>query len=95
MFVQVSSPGACFISKIQQFELPSFHSAWHQNKNAVSPFLIFSSLTISGIKRCVYVHECYRKSELQMFLLITGGHIGGPKLSTNMASPYNADYKGA
>ena len=26
----------CFISKIQQFELPSFHSAWHQNRNAVS-----------------------------------------------------------
>ena len=35
-FVQVSSPEACFISKIQQFELPSFHSAWHQNRNAVS-----------------------------------------------------------
>ena len=29
----------------------------------------------------------YRKSELQMFLLISGGHIGGPKRSTNMASP--------
>ena len=27
IFVQVSSPEACFISKIQQFELPSFHSA--------------------------------------------------------------------
>ena len=32
----------------------------------------------------------YRKSELQMFLLISGGHIGGPKGSTNMASPYKA-----
>ena len=32
--------------------------------------------------------ELYRKSELQMFLLISGGHFGGPKLSTNMASPY-------
>ena len=32
----------------------------------------------------------YRKSELQMFLLISGGHIGGPKRSTNMASPYKA-----
>ena len=30
------------------------------------------------------------KSELQMFLLISGGHIGGPKLCTNMASPYKA-----
>ena len=29
----------------------------------------------------------YRKSEFQMFLLISGGHIGGPKRSTNM-SPY-------
>ena len=25
-----------------------------------------------------------------MFLLISGGHLGGPKLSTNMASPYKA-----
>ena len=32
----------------------------------------------------------YRKSELQMFLLISGGHIGGLKRSTNMASPYKA-----
>ena len=30
----------------------------------------------------------YRKSELQMFLLISGGHIGAPKRCTNMASPY-------
>ena len=29
-----------------------------------------------------------RKSELQMFLLISGGHIGGQFLSTNMALPY-------
>ena len=32
----------------------------------------------------------YRKSDLQMFLLISGGHIGGPKRYTNMASPYKA-----
>ena len=32
----------------------------------------------------------YRKSELQMFLLISGGHIGTPKRYTNMASPYKA-----
>ena len=36
IFVQVCIPVASFISKIQQFELPSFHSAWHQNRNAVS-----------------------------------------------------------
>ena len=36
----------------------------------------------------------YRKSELQMFLLISGGHTGGgPKLYTNMAS--TKLYKGA
>ena len=35
----------------------------------------------------------YRKSELQIFLLISGGHIGGPKLSTNTASPYAKLYK--
>ena len=27
---------------------------------------------------------------LQMFLLISGGHIGAPKRYTNMASPHNA-----
>ena len=32
----------------------------------------------------------YRKSELQMYLLISGGHIGGQFLSTSMASPYQA-----
>ena len=32
----------------------------------------------------------YRKSELQMFMLISGGHIGAPKLYTNMASPDKA-----
>ena len=36
-----------------------------------------------------------RKSELQMFSLISGGHIGAPKpywpyWCTNMASPYKA-----
>ena len=33
-----------------------------------------------------------RKSELQimMFLLISGGHIGGPKRYINMASPHKA-----
>ena len=30
----------------------------------------------------------YRKSELQMFLLISGSHIGAPKRCTNMAFPY-------
>ena len=32
----------------------------------------------------------YRKSELQTFLMISGGHIGVPKLYTNMVSPYKA-----
>ena len=32
----------------------------------------------------------YRQSQLQMFLLISGGHIGGPKRCTNMASQYKA-----
>ena len=31
-----------------------------------------------------------RKSELQMFFMIFGGHIGAPKRCTNMASPYKA-----
>ena len=29
-----------------------------------------------------------RKSELQMILLISGGHIGAPKRYTNMAAPF-------
>ena len=37
----------------------------------------------------------YRKSELQMFLLISGGHIGAPKLYTNMGSGHTKLYKGA
>ena len=32
----------------------------------------------------------YRTSELQMFLSISGGHIGAPKRCTNIASPYKA-----
>ena len=32
----------------------------------------------------------YRKRELQMFLLISGGHISAPKLYTDMAFPYKA-----
>ena len=41
----------------------------------------------SRVKRKTF----YRKSELQIFLLISGGHIGGQFLSTNnMASPYKA-----
>ena len=59
IFVQVSNPVACFISKILQFELPSFHR--RQDRNAVSLkkkslLLIFSSITISSIRRYVYVH---------------------------------------
>ena len=39
----------------------------------------------------------YRKSELQMFLLISGGHIGAPKLYTKTVHQYDAStlYKGA
>ena len=46
---------------VQQFELPNFHSAWHQNRNAVSLkkeplLLIFSSITILSMRRHVYTH---------------------------------------
>ena len=36
----------------------------------------------------VKIKSFYRKSELQMFLLISGGHMGAPK-RYNMASPYS------
>ena len=34
--------------------------------------------------------SCYRKSELQMFLRISGSRIGAPTQYINMASPYKA-----
>ena len=39
----------------------------------------------------------YRKSELQMFLLISRGHISAPKWYTDMVTPYKKKklYKGA
>ena len=40
----------------------------------------------SRVKR----NSFYRKSELRMFLLISGSHIGAPKRYINMASPYKA-----
>ena len=62
--------------------------------------LIFNSITILSITGLMFMRTYasswvkrkgfYRKSELQMFLLISGGHIGGPKRSTNMVSPYKA-----
>ena len=59
---------------MQQFELPSFQSAWHQSKNVVSLkkkslLLIFSSITISGIRRYVYAHVWYFSCEKKELLL--------------------------
>ena len=60
--------------------------------------LIFSSLTIMKVMKGVFMRSYasfrverksfYRKSELKMFLLISGGNICVPKLYKNMASPY-------
>ena len=63
IFAQVSIPVARFISKKQQFELPNFHSAWQQNRNAVSLkkkslLFLFSGITISSIRRYVYTPVC-------------------------------------
>ena len=69
-----------------------------------SLLLIFGSITISSIRRYVYAHVCYssrvkrkslyRKSELHMFLLISGGH-----WCTNPGTPiwrlHTRVYKGA
>ena len=75
----------CFISKIQQFELPSFHSAWHQNRNAVSLkkslLLIFSGITISSITRYVHAPEWTP----DVFV-----DFRRPYWYTNMASPHKA-----
>ena len=54
-FEQVSGPIACFISKILQFEVLSFHSAWHQkmlSRWKKSLLLILSSITISSVCLC-------------------------------------------
>ena len=93
-----------FLFEIQQFELPSFHSAWHHNRNAISlkkslsswfsavwPFQVLEVMFMhtyasSRVKR----NSFYTKSELRMFLLISGSHIGAPKRYINMASPYKA-----
>ena len=93
-----------FLFEIQQFELPSFHSAWHHNRNAISlkkslsswfsavwPFQVLEVMFMHtyGSSR-VKRNSFYRKSELRMFLLISCGHISAPKQYTNMASPYKA-----
>ena len=44
----------------------------------------------SRLKRKGLMKKIYRKNELQIFLLISGAHIGAPKQYTNMASPYKA-----
>ena len=93
--IKLYIPVACFISKILYF-------AWHQNRNAVLlkkglsswfsavyPFQVLEDMFMgtyasSRVKRKSF----YRKRELQMFLLISGGHIRAPKLNTNVTSPY-------
>ena len=104
-----------FVRRVQKINLcTSFHSCgmFHFENTAKntpkkecflaekqSLLLVFSSITISSIRRYVYVHVCwfsrerksfYKKNDLQKFLLISGSHICGPKWYTNMASPYKA-----
>ena len=95
-----------FLFEIQQFELPSFHSAWHHNRNAISLKKSlsswFSAVWPFQVLEVMFMHtrtyasswgkrnSFYRKSELRMFLLISCGHISAPKQYTNMASPYKA-----
>ena len=73
---------ACFTSKIQQFKLLSFYSAWHQNRKAVSwkksLSSWFSAVQPFQVLEGMFAHtyassrvkrkSFYRKSELQMFL---------------------------
>ena len=83
------------------FELPSFHGAWHQNRNAVSLKKV-SPLDFQQYNHFKYYKICLRVRmlvlewkeiafiEKVMFLLISGGHIGAPiwRLHTKL-------YKGA
>ena len=55
--MQFSSPEACLISKIQQFELPSSHCAWLQNRNAVSLKKV-SSLNFQQFNHFKYNKMC-------------------------------------
>ena len=66
-----------FLFEIQQFELPSFHNAWHYNIGMLSRWEKVSPLDFQ--QRNIF----YRKSELWMFLLISGGHVGTPKWYIN------------
>ena len=73
-----------FLFEVQQFELPSFHSAWHHNRNAISlkkslsswlsavwPFQVLEGMFMHTYASSrVKRNSFYRKSELRMFLLI-------------------------
>ena len=89
---------------LRKKEAYTTHSAWHQKRNAVSlkkgRSSWFSAVYAFQVLEDMFMHtyassrvkrkSFYRKSELQTFLLISGGHIGAPKRCTNMASPYKA-----
>ena len=104
ILVQVSSPVACFISKLQQFELPSFHTVW-QNRNAISLEKKASALDCQQLNHfeCQNTCLCTRmlalewkerafieKLNTRCFLLISGSHTCVRKLYANIASPYKA-----
>ena len=91
--VQVSIPAACFTSKIQKFELPSFHSAWHQNRNAVSlkkshsswfsavwPFQVLEISLCASMLVLNWKEKAFiEKVNSRCFCWFPGGHIGAPK----------------
>ena len=98
IFVQVSSPEAWFISKIQQFELPSFHIAWQQNRNAVSlkkvsplDFQQFNHLKYEKVCLCARMLALVWKGRAFTEKVNSRCFCWFPttKLSTNRASPYN------
>ena len=77
IFAQVSIPVACFISKIQK--LPSFQSAWHQNRNAVSlkkvsrlDFQQYSWLSFNG-----HLYKTVYKLDISLRRTLSAGPKGG------------------
>ena len=68
------------------FTMTSSNCKLKKNQFQVLKDVFMNTYASSRVKRKSY----YRKSKRQMFLLISGGDIGGLKLSTNMASPYKA-----
>ena len=92
------------LTRAKRASLTRPYGVWGERKKTVSPqsrslfsasFQTFCLTARAYLNTQKYGLFCsLRKSELQMFLLFSGGHTGPPKLYTNMASGNTKLYKG-